>query len=177
MDILDINYLKGNCKRIYYFGLGFIQVVLSKNERVHFYTDELDTTNEDIHNHRYNFKSTILKGEFTNNKYVLKDGNTHILKNESCSLDRELTNKISIPVSISLLESKTYSEGESYDMFFNELHSVEYKGNTITFLERSDIITDYAQVVFKKEYEEVCPFSNKVNEDELWDIIERMLKK
>lgn len=174
-NILNIDYLKSNCKRIYYFGLGFIQVVLSKDERVHFYTDKLPTTNEDIHTHRYNFKSTILKGRFTNKKFSIVEGATHVLKNESCSLDRELTNNIEIPVSIKHIESITYKEGESYNMFFNEFHSVEYFGDTITHLKRSDIITDYAQVIFENGSEEICPFSNKIEDDELWKIIEAML--
>lgn len=175
--ILDINYLKENHTRIYYFGLGFIQVVLNKYERVHFYTDELPTTNEDIHNHRYNFTSTILKGSFRNHKYKLVSGDTHILKNESCNLEKELENNVSIPVSIELIELKEYNQGESYDMFFNELHAVEYTDNTITYLKRTDIITDYAQVLYKKDSEEVCPFSNKVETDKLWELIELILTK
>lgn len=178
MEELNIDFLKENHKRIYYFGLGFIQVVLNKEDRIHFYTDRLETTNDDIHTHRYNFKSTILMGSFTNNKYRLIPGDTHFLKNESCSLDRIIENDISIPVSIELLESKTYKEGDSYDMFFNELHSVSYTNDTITYLHRSEIITDYAQVIFEKNSEEICPFSNKIDDDDiLWSIIEEMIKK
>ncbi len=176
MELLNIEYLKKNHKRIYYFGLGFIQVILNDSERIHFYTDELPTTNEDIHTHRYNFISTILKGEFRNIKYRLIDGKTHILKNESCSLEREITNNINIEVGIEVTDISDYKEGDSYNMFYNELHSVSYKDNTITFLKRSDIITDYAQVVFRKNVEEVCPFSTKIDEDRLWDIIKRIIE-
>lgn len=38
---LDINYLKSNNKRLYYFGLGFIQLVLNKHERLHFYSKDI----------------------------------------------------------------------------------------------------------------------------------------
>ncbi len=175
--ILDINYLKENNTRIYYFGLGFIQIVLNKYERIHFYTDELPTTNEDIHNHRYNFTSTILKGKFRNDKYKLISGDTHILKNESCNVDKELENNVSLTVSVELTESKEYKQGDSYDMFYNEFHAVDYTGDTITYLERTDIITDYAQVVYRKDSEEVCPFSNKVDVDKLWEIVESILTK
>jgi len=175
--LLDINYLKENHTRIYYFGLGFIQIVLNKYERIHFYTDELPTTNEDIHNHRYNFTSTILKGQFRNDKYKLIPGDTHILKNESCNSDKELENNVEIPVSVEFIESKEYKQGDSYDMFYNEFHAVDYSGDTITYLKRSDIITDYAQVIYKKDSEEVCPFSNKGDEDKLWSIVETILTK
>lgn len=175
-NLLDIDYLKSNYTRIYYFGLGFIQVVLNKYERIHFYTDELPTTNEDVHNHRYNFTSTILKGEFTNIKYELVPGDTHVLKNESCNASIELKNNVEIPVAIKLTDTKTYKEGDSYHMFYNEFHAVDYKNNTITHLIRTDIITDYAQVLYKKGVEEVCPFANKVEEEKLWEIIDKIIK-
>lgn len=174
-NLLNLDYLKSNYTRIYYFGLGFIQVVLNKYERIHFYTDELPTTNEDPHNHRYNFKSTILKGEFTNIKYQLVNGDTHILKNESCNANVELNNNVEIPVGIETVSSKTYVEGDSYYMFYNDFHGVAFKNNTITHLKRTDIITDYAQVLYKKGVEEICPFSNKIEEEKLWIIIDKII--
>jgi hypothetical protein len=62
-------------------------------------------------------------------------------------------------------------------MFYNDFHSVDYSGDTITYLKRTDIITDYAQVIYKKDSEEVCPFSNKVDVDKLWEIVESILTK
>lgn len=61
-------------------------------------------------------------------------------------------------------------------MFYNEFHAVDYKNNTITHLIRTDIITDYAQVLYKKGVEEVCPFANKVEEEKLWEIIDKIIK-
>lgn len=61
---LNIDYLKKNHTKIHGFGLGFIQIKLGEVFRLHIYTKEiaLTTQDEEIHNHRYDFKSTVLKG-------------------------------------------------------------------------------------------------------------------
>lgn len=172
----NIDYLKANNQRLYYFGLGFIQLVLNKYERVHFYNTNLIATNDEIHNHRYNFESTVLKGELENKKWNLISGNDYILTNESCNKDKELTNKISIEVGVDIIESKTIWFDESYNMFYNEFHSVSYNRNTITYLKRGDIITDYAQVIYKKDSIPTCPFSTVYNDHKLWELIEDTIK-
>lgn len=167
--ILDIDYLKNNNTRIYYFGLGFIQVVLNKEERVHFYNTHLAAINDEIHNHRYNFTSTILKGCLMEKRYILTTGDTHVLMNESCNADNKPSNQIKIGVGIK--ETDEFFRTGQYDIFFNDFHSVGYQVNTITHLKRSDIITDYAQVIYEKGKEITCPFSHKIPESELWEII------
>lgn len=176
-ELLNVDFLRENNTRMYYFGLGFIQVVLNKEERVHFYSTELQVYNEEIHNHRYNFTSTILKGEFHDCRYFLTAGNTHILTNESCNKDIPLINNIEIPVGVVSTSKKIYKAGDSYDIFFNEFHSVDTVGDTITYLKRSDIITDYAQVLFHKDVEKVCPFTTRYTDRLLWEIIENTIKK
>lgn len=172
MQNLDIDYLKQNQQRLYYFGLGFIQLVLNKEERIHFYNKSLQATNDEIHNHRYNFTSKILKGEFINHKYKLIKGNSNLLTNESCNKDIELTNKINLLVGVEKIETNIYHVGDSYDMFYNELHSVAYNGNTITHLTRTDIITDYAQVIYPINKTITCPFASNYDDKTLWELIE-----
>src|SRR5271168_5571627 len=47
----------------YWFGLGFIQLKLSDTERMHFWLPEIPhPEREEIHNHRYDFTSTVLAG-------------------------------------------------------------------------------------------------------------------
>ena len=51
-----------------YFGLGFIQCKINQHERVHIYHPDLMpivNIEEEIHNHRYDFESTILMGKLT----------------------------------------------------------------------------------------------------------------
>lgn len=176
-NLLDIDYLKKNNQRLYYFGLGFVQLVLNKYERVHFYNENLKAPNDEIHNHRYNFMSHILKGSFLNERYLLSIGKDYTLTNESCSKERELTNVVSIPTSVELLSSERYKQGDIYHIFYNEFHKVSYTGNTITYLKRSDIITDYAQVLYPVGKEILCPFATEYSEDQLWDIINETITK
>lgn len=177
--ILDIDYLRNNNIRCYNFGLGFVQIVLNDIERVHFYSsDKSLQTNEEIHNHRYNFTSQIIKGSFTNNLYDLNfshDICTHIMTNESCNKDKPITNVINIPVNPILVSSIAYSPGESYNIGFNQFHTVDWSDNTITYLKRSSIINDFAQVVIDKDIIPVCPFENKLNEKEIWEIVESII--
>jgi len=183
-QLLDIDFLKANHTRIYYFGLGFIQVVLNQYERVHFYSDELAkiAVDEGFHNHRYNFTSIILKGEFLQGRYQLIPGDSHILSNVNCSKDKELTYGSEIPVGLKRIErserdvAEVYYEGDIYDIMYNEFHKVASSGNTITYLKRSDYIMEFAQVIRQKDKELVCPFSISFTEDELWAKIEEIIK-
>lgn len=170
--LLNIDYLRDNNTRMYYFGLGFIQVVLNQEERIHFYSTKLPVFNEEIHNHRYNFTSEILKGRFIDFRYQLTKGDSHLLSNESCNKDNPLETNISVPVGIKELSEMEYRVGDKYDIFFNEFHAVDTIGDTITYLKRSEIITDYAQVLYPKGGIKLCPFETKFSNETLWEIIE-----
>lgn len=176
MKLLDVDYLKNNHIRMYYFGLGFIQVVLNKEERVHFYSTQLPVFNDEIHNHRYNFTSEILKGKFYDFRYKLIVGDSHLLTNESCNKDKPLENNIAIPVGVKELSEREYKVGDKYNIFFNEFHGVDTIGDTITYLKRSEIITDYAQVLQPVGTLKTCPFENSYSDSMLWEIIDKTIK-
>ncbi len=173
--LLDIDFLKKNHTRLYYFGLGFIQLVLNKEERIHFYPKVIKATNDEIHNHRYNFKSEILKGTLYEERYKLVSGDSHILINESCNPNAKLENKISIPIGVELIDANAWEEGDIYDIHFNEFHSVNTEEDTITYLKRSDIILDNAQVIYEKNKIITCPFENSIEGKRLWEIIEEVI--
>lgn len=177
--LLDIDFLKKNNKRLYNFGIGFIQLVLNNKERVHFYLKDSDfKTNDEIHNHRYNFNSTIIKGSLTNKIYDIKEVEesvcTHYLMNESCNKEIEVLNNVKIPVIVDLINEETINNG-SYFMLFNKFHTVEWQQNTITYLNRSSYIVDYAQVLYLKNKEKHCPFSDRKEEHKLWETIEYII--
>ena len=174
---LNIDYVRDNNVRLYYFGLGFIQVVFNQYNRVHYYNPELGVITDSIHNHRYNFESTILKGELLEQTFRLVEGNTHILENESCGRDIKLPYKPTIETGVVETTNNRYIEGSVYHRPYNEFHRVEAIGRTITHLKRSDIILDYAQVLISKREGKVCPFSKKYEEDYLYQIIEDTINK
>src|SRR5271170_5939334 len=86
---IDLKALKKNHARLYYFGLGFIQLKINEWERLHFYSAKLPPITEDIHNHRYGFLSRILKGKLGNHVFDISDvanpDGKHLLVNESCN--------------------------------------------------------------------------------------------
>lgn len=47
----------------------------------------------------------------------------------------------------------------------------------ITLLKRSAILKEHAQVVRSQDAPKVCPFSKVVPKEELWKIVDEILKK
>lgn len=46
---VDIDYLKKNHDRLYFFGFGFIQLKIDDTYQLHFYNKALLSVNEDVH--------------------------------------------------------------------------------------------------------------------------------
>ena len=172
---LDIDWLRKNHTRLYYFGLGFIQLKIDEQFRLHFYTSYLPAINDDIHNHRYWFKSTVLKGSITNRLYVVGDGDSHVMRNESCNPDIDAP-PLEKPCCATLISTKTHAAGDTYYLSDNEFHTVE-SDYCITLLERSPYTRELAQVVTPAGESSICPFSKKISENKLWEIMERMLNE
>lgn len=174
--ILDIDFLKTNCHRLYFFGLGFIQVKLNESERVHFYTDEFQKTSiEEIHNHRYNFESTIMKGTITQElfSYYLDDQGECLITKETCNpeIKKEFERH---RCRVKLIHRQTFSAGSSYWTDHDTLHRVE-SSDAITYLQRSLYMKDEADVVYPASKATICPFSVKVSDDKLWEVIRSMI--
>lgn len=182
-NLMNLEYLKRNCQRIYFFGLGFIQVVLNQYERVHFYSDKLKdlSISEGWHNHRYNFTSKILKGDFRQSLGVITNGDTHILYNVNCGTGKDLPYSTEIPIGLQEVImpcgylTEHYGKGDSYNIFYNDFHYVTTLGNTITYLKRGDYITEFAQAIREKDQVFQCPFTHKFTDEELWEIVEEII--
>jgi hypothetical protein len=178
-EFFDIGWLRRNYQMVHYFGLGFIQLKLNDAERLHFYTDKIPKTveEEEVHNHRYNFVSSILLGEFTQQIFEV-DLNAaekpYVLTQESCNAD----NKLDFPkveCDIKQVFSKCYVIGESYYIDHNTFHKVS-SISAITHVRRSGYKKQYADVIYKKDQAIVCPFSVKMTPNELFEIIETIIK-
>lgn len=176
---LDIIFLKNNHTMIHAFGLGFIQIKLTDNIRIHFYSNKVTLTpsDEEVHNHRYNFKSTVLKGNLVNKIYSVskeKNGN-FILENESCNpnVDKKNHNK-SLVSKPKLITQFSTSKGESYYIDKDTYHQVKALDGTVTLLEREPIEKEFAQIVYEKK---ICPFSVNLNEKVLWEIVEEIIRR
>lgn len=177
----NIDWLKKNAQMIHYFGLGFIQLKLALKEdisiyRLHFYTEKLPPIigDEDIHDHRYPFISHILKGKFSQTLFQLIDGDSYILEYESCKegTEPEFIRKCNFDA----IYISTYTAGSVYGLNHDTFHKVETE-EAITLLcrpERYEV--ERARVGRLVDSPKVCPFSKKIEEKELWDIVASMLE-
>lgn len=176
IEEINIDFLKNNCQMIHYFGLGFIQLKLTKQYRLHFYNEILNPIipEEEIHNHRYDFTSKILKGIFNQELYKLIPGTKYICEKESCQ-ENCIIEENGYECDIELINNNTYHAGSQYFLNHTVFHRVK-ANNCITLLSRSDYKKDLAEVVRLKEGQKVCAFSKKINENDLWQIIDEMIK-
>jgi len=174
---LDVTWLKNNHQMIHYFGLGFIQLKIDKNTRLHFYNKKLPpiVSKEDIHNHRYDFTSEILLGTLIQEIYEVVPGDTHYLEDESCQVDVKVESKPKL-CSVQMSSRHIHSPKSSYLISHTTFHRVYCDFECITLLNRTDYKKQLAQVIRPIEGAKVCPFSQKVKEEYLWNIIEEMLK-
>lgn len=175
IEDIKLQNLKDNHIRLYYFGLGFIQLKINETYRLHFYSARLPAITEDIHNHRYNFQSKILKGNIINRIWCVSyDAPTnHIMLNESCNPNIAAP-KTTTPCSVHLYEEASYSAGDIYHMDDSIFHQVQ-ANNCITLLKRGPYTKEFAQIVLPENKESVCPFSKEVDQKILWEVIEEML--
>ena len=145
---VTITDLKKNCTLIHYFGLGFIQIKLGKYHRLHIYTDTLPaiTNEEDTHNHRYNFTSTILHGELLQELFSTTQGDSHLLQDESCQEGYVPDKTSSKLCGVEKTGEQLFKQGSSYFIDHTTFHRVTAH-DAITFLTRSD---------YKIRFKDIC---------------------
>lgn len=169
--------LRERATLIHYFGLGFIQVKLDADHRLHFYTAELPATvgEEEVHSHRYAFTSTVLAGALRQELFAVVDGQTHVLEDETC---REGCAAPSAPrpCGVRLIVDLHMAAGTRYRLAHDAFHRV---GATwaITSLEREPVAQEFAQVIRPVGAPKVCPFAEKVPEERLWETVARMIER
>jgi hypothetical protein len=185
MNLLNIDWLKSNAEFIHNFGLGFIQVKLSDELRMHFYhptkTNPI-VADEDYHNHRYDFTSKCLKGKllhewlgissyFNINPYDWKGMVSIPVSRTPDSVQPE-------PVPVFAREegyTEVY-EGEIIEVGSNEYHKVSVSQPTITLLLRGPKVSEYAHVIKPNDGKDlICPFSNPLSVEECWKIVEDVI--
>jgi hypothetical protein len=175
--ILNIDYLKSNCQRLYFFGLGFIQLKLNDLERIHFYTNKFSKTAtvEEVHNHRYDFESTIIKGTLVQElfSHQLDEKGDYWISKETCNpSNKKVFNKQLCK--IKLIQRQTFSAGSSYWIDHDTMHRVE-STDAITYLKRSPYMKNEADVIYPVDLATTCPFSVNISDVELWEVIRSMI--
>jgi hypothetical protein len=173
---LDVDWLDKNALSIKYFGLGFCQVKLNERERLHFYTDRWQkTVKEEVHDHRYDFVSTVVAGTFRQEFYTVTaaDPGTHVMVYESCNPEIKAPAE-EYPCTCELFHTQEYKAGEQYFMDRHTFHTVE-SVDAITYVVRGLVVKELAKVVFPAGMNTVCPFSVQVTREECLEFMRERL--
>lgn len=188
VELKDLpNWLKENHFDKLMFGLGFIQVKVDEHTRYHFYHPELESImdEEEVHDHRYGFKSEVLKGCLRQELYNVEIPGGQVdwkyckwsIQEVSCDPDKPVSGKHMLGgiVNSSLIVSSV--AGSEYKISKNAFHKVlPTQEPTVTRVTREVPSKEFARVLRKHEAKEVCPFSPSMTDEELWKWVERIVK-
>lgn len=144
-------------------GLGFIQLVLEGNQRMHVWHPDLPRRScyehSAVHNHRFGFNSRVLKGTQVNQTCELEimgqGRGSHMLVSHNGPRS-EKGGRDSYPVAeVNLLWGgvRRYPPGSYYDMPVYEYHHTPCKGIVITVIEKREERTIHANSVCRKGVE------------------------
>lgn len=125
-------------------GLGFIQVVLGGNQRMHVWHPDLPRRDcyehSAVHNHRFSFSSRVLKGAQKNVRVdveIVKEG-THQLISHNGPRSKK-GGRLSFPVAQCLVharELEIYEAGAQYFMPELEYHYTPVDGIVVTIIQK-----------------------------------------
>lgn len=139
-------------------GLGFIQVILPANQRLHVWHPDLPRRDcyehSAIHNHRFSFVVRVLKGEQKNARVDLElvRGGTHTIISHNGPRS-ERGGRESYPVAecnVHEHEVETYRAGEEYGMVMHQYHHTPNSGIVVTLMRKIQESHIHANSVIRK---------------------------
>lgn len=175
--LLDIDHLRSFGVDPAYFGLGFIQLKIKQNSRVHFYHNDLPILAEEPHDHRYGFISYIMQGRFVQSVYHFTEApnGDYEMAWEDCKPGMEAKGPSPVRGTLKEVINGELRAGDYYQIAADTLHTVRGQDNAITYLVRDEPFKDFTGVVRKIGEEKVCPFSLPIPVSECWELIKSML--
>lgn len=179
--LADMDWLRKNHIHLHSFGLGFLQLKLNDSQRMHFWHPGFKREREEVHDHRYNFTSTILFGSmhqeiysFVNYGYESIKGRSEMVE-VTCEEGSEGEDRLIAWGDLVPEFEGTLVAGTKYKLMADTFHRID-ADHCVTFLERSLKTKQFARVVRPIGTKSVCPFSEKLPEDEMWSMIEDCIK-
>lgn len=177
-NLSSIDWIRSIGAKPQWFGLGFIQIKLDAKRRMHFWHPDLmaDTSEEELHDHRYDFHSTIVAGGLTHEEwnFVPDPSGDHELAEVSCKPGTSTEPKV--------LERGNVKAGNTYNMCAGSSYSFKKEcfhriraSKAVTFLQRGEVAKDYARILRPIGQPSVCPFSRQIPEPKLWDYMADLL--
>lgn len=163
----------------HYFGLGFIQMKFNETYRMHFWHPALAAIvgDEELHDHRYDFKSHVLHGSTTHEVYefVTDDGGDHGMYEVSCKPGDAHEPDFKGRGRVAAAGSYTMVKGSVYEFPHTQFHRIRAT-ECITLVERRDVVKEMATILKPLADGHVCPFSQTIPQDKLWDYIAELVE-
>ena len=175
-----IEMLRATGAKPHYFGLGFIQLKLDDSWRMHFWHPMLSAVvgEEELHDHRYDFRSYVLHGKTTHEVFEFVPdelGGDHGMYRVSCKPDDPREPEPAGRGRVVPAGSYTMVAGSVYEFPHDQFHRIE-ASECITLVFRREIVKDLATVIKPLEDGHVCPFSKSLPQEELWACIGELLE-
>lgn len=177
--VLDIDHLRSFDVEPAYFGLGFIQLKIKRNARVHFYHKDLPILVDEPHDHRYGFISYIMQGSFCQTTYRWDEDpeGDYEMFWEDCNPEHKIIAPPPQRGRVTAMMDSWFNAGSNYQIYADTLHTVRAYDNAVTYLVREEPFKTFAGVARKIGAEKVCPFSQPIPVKQCWEMIEDMLPK
>lgn len=168
-------------------GLGFIQIVLGGNQRMHVWHPDLPRRecyeHSAVHNHRFAFTSTVLKGEQVNVRcdieIVKPETGTHLLISHNGPRS-DKGGRLSYPVAdvnIKQRADERYLPGASYDISAGEYHHTPNNGIVVTLMRKHHEVDIHANSTCRRGVEFHYDFDRfQLSPDELFAYVADALK-
>jgi hypothetical protein len=170
-DVLDNSYKHEN---------GFHKLVLLSGKsfklRMHVFGRADEVPMENVHDHRWNFSSSIIKGSLKMEMYEINDNKGislfHYKYNSNKSENSYQVDYLG-KKRVNLKKLRVYSEGDSYFMQTNEFHRITNKKNEecITLIMTGNPISNECNLLSKNEFNLKENILNKYEEYELRNLL------
>jgi hypothetical protein len=167
-------------------GLGFIQVVLPANRRLHVWHPDLPRRrcyeHSAIHNHRFAFRSTVLVGTLINRRYEVTpwgdDGTHEMISHAGPRLPTgSRSSFVDGRCIVEECPDEFYQPGEYYQMPMLAYHETPNEGVVVTLMEKLAEGTVHAHSIIRRGHEFDQSFDRfQLPEARLWAIVVDALK-
>ena len=161
-------------------GLGFLQVKLPANQRMHVWHPALPRRScfdhSSVHNHRFAFRSTVLKGVQKNVRcdLVLHPDGTHTVISHDGPRS-EKGGRMSYPVATcNVIErgEETYAAGDTYHMPMLEYHHTPNTGIVVTLMTKLEEGGIHANSLIRRPHEFDQSFDRyQWSPEQMWQIV------
>lgn len=185
MDIKDFTPTK---ETISLHGLGFIQLVLDGNQRMHVWHPDLPRRNcaehSAVHNHRFSFTSRVLKGVQVNQRCDLEivkpETGSHLLISHNGPRS-DKGGRLSYPVAdINVYERaiERYEAGQEYFMPAMEYHHTPCEGVVVTLIQKHVELSLHANSVCRRGVDFHYDFDRfQIPPEDLFDYVVEAFKR